>query len=30
VVPGVYMLLGATHSREDASEPLSAPPLTSP
>jgi multidrug efflux pump len=28
VVPGVYMLLGATHSREDASDPISAPPQT--
>jgi multidrug efflux pump len=26
VVPGVYMLLGATHSREDAADPISAPP----
>jgi len=30
VVPGVYMLIGATHSREDASEPFSAPPLPAP
>jgi multidrug efflux pump len=30
VVPGVYMLLGATHAQEDASEPLSARPLASP
>jgi len=28
VVPGVYMLLGATHSQGDASQRLSAPPLT--
>jgi len=27
VVPGVYMLIGATHSREDASEALSTGPL---
>jgi multidrug efflux pump len=27
VVPGVYVLIGATHSRQDASEELSAPPL---
>ena len=30
VVPGVYMLLGATHAQEDASEPLSARPLPAP
>jgi multidrug efflux pump len=30
VVPGVYMLIGATHSREDASEALSAGPLAVP
>jgi multidrug efflux pump len=30
VVPGVYMLIGATHSREDASEALSAGPLAMP
>jgi multidrug efflux pump len=30
VVPGVYMLLGATHSQGDASERLSAAPLTAP
>jgi len=29
VVPGVYMLLGATHAPEDTSEPLSAAPLAS-
>jgi multidrug efflux pump len=28
VVPGVYMLLGATHSQGGAAERLSAPPLT--